>query len=227
MFHLWQNNPIKTWNPFAGCSFNCSYCWARRVAKRLRCEKCREFVPHVHLERLNPRLVPKDGVVFVGDMGDIACQPKEIKQVMGFIEEFQRRHSTTFFFETKSPFFYLLVLPELADLKPGKTIYSATIETNRSITCVYSKAPDPERRYAAMRLLDGRKHVSVEPIMDFDLDTMFRWITEIDPEIVSVGYDNYNNRLPEPSLQKVLMLIELLEESGIEVERKTLREPWE
>ena len=170
MFKLWLDKRIKTWNPFVGCSFNCSYCWARRMAKRLRCEKCREFVPHVHLERLNPRLVPKDGVVFVGDMGDIACQPKEIKQVMEFIQEFQRRHSTTFFFETKSPFFYLLVFPELADLKPEKTIYSTTIETNRTTTRRYSNAPDTERRYAAMRLLDGRKHVSLRSRYSLPLD---------------------------------------------------------
>ena len=224
MFKLWLDKPVKTWNPYVGCSFNCSYCWAKRMAKRLRCEKCREFIPHIHLERLNPRLVPKDGIVFVGDMGDVACQPKEIKQVMEFIQEFQRRHSTTFFFETKSPFFYLLVFPELADLKPEKTIYSTTIETNRTTTRRYSNAPDTERRYAAMRLLDGRKHVSIEPIMDFDPDVMFKWITEIEPEIVSIGYDNYNNHLPEPSLSKTLKLIEDLEASGIIVERKTLRE---
>ena len=216
----------KTWNPFVGCEFDCSYCWARRMAKRLKCEKCREFVPHIHEERLNPRMLPKSGVVFVGDMGDVACQPEGIRKVLKFVEEFQKRYETVFFFETKSPYYYVLVFPELASLDPRKTIYSATIETNRETTRRYSRAPDTDRRYEAMKLLDGRKHVSMEPVMDFDPDVMFKWITDIDPECVSIGYDNYHNHLPEPSLQKVLKFIEDLENSGIRVERKTLREAW-
>lgn len=218
----------RTWNPFVGCEFNCSYCWARRMARRLKCELCRSFTPHVHEERLNPRALPKSGIVFVGDMGDVACQPEGIRKVLKFVEEFQRRHETVFFFETKSPYYYVLVFPELASLDPRKTIYSTTIETNRSITRIYSEAPDPERRYLAMKMLDQpRKHISIEPIMDFDLDIVFRWITDIEPEIVSIGYDNYGNDLPEPSLEKTLRLIEVLEASGIKVERKTLREAKE
>jgi len=225
MFHLWQDRRIKTWNPFVGCEFNCSYCWARRMARRLKCELCRSFTPHIHEERLNPKALPKSGIVFVGDMGDVACQPEGIRKVLKFVEEFQKKHETVFFFETKSPYYYVLVFPELANLDPRKTIYSATIETNRSITRIYSKAPDPERRYLAMKMLDQpKKHISIEPIMDFDLDIIFKWITDIEPEIVSIGYDNYNNHLLEPPLSKTLKLIKDLENSGIKVERKTLRE---
>jgi hypothetical protein len=59
--------------------------------------------------------------------------------------------------------------------------------------------------------------------MDFDESEFLRWIREINPMIVSVGYDNYHNNLPEPSLGKTLRLIGKLEEFT-KVERKTIPE---
>ena len=43
---------------------------------------------------------------------------------------------------------------------------------------------------------------------------------------MTIGYDNYNNRLPEPPLSKVLTLIERLSKSPILVIAKTLRRAW-
>jgi len=221
----------KTWNPFVGCRFNCSYCWARRMARRLRCEKCREFVPHFHPERLDK--IPKSGIVFVSDMGDISFAPDSVRvKVINAITRVQERYNVIFFFETKNPSIYL-ESPERTDgrpLYPSKTIFSTTIETNRDeLVLKYSLAPPPTTRFEWMKWLaesipQTRRHISIEPIMDFDLDVMFKWITDIEPELVSIGYDNYNHHLPEPPLSKVLKLIEDLEASGIKVERKTLRE---
>jgi len=229
MFKLWLDKRIKTWNPFVGCYFDCSYCWARKMARRSRCEMCRAFIPHFHLERI-PR-IPRSGIIFVGSMGDLACfadHSYEARKVMEAIIEVQKRHDAIFFFETKDPWIYLFV-EEFAWIDYGdKTIISTTIETNRDQVCKkISKAPPPSSRYKAMLRLKSwykRRHISIEPIMDFDPNVMFKWITEIEPEIVSIGYDNYNNHLPEPPLSKTLKLIEDLEASGIMVERKTLRE---
>jgi hypothetical protein len=44
--------------------------------------------------------------------------------------------------------------------------------------------------------------VSIEPIMDFDLEPFVQWIGDIKPILVHVGYDNYNSNLPEPPLSK-------------------------
>jgi hypothetical protein len=52
--------------------------------------------------------------------------------------------------------------------------------------------------------------VSIEPIMDFDLETFVQWISDIKPILVHVGYDNYNSNLPEPPLSKTKQLIEHL-----------------
>ena len=122
---------------------------------------------------------------------------------------------TTFFFETKNPGRYTQFL----DLIPEKAILSSTIETNRDYKV--SLAPPVEERYRAMAALEWpRKHISVEPVMDFDQDIFLEWLKEIGPEIVSVGYDNYKCRLPaEPERSKVYDFIEELKEFA-KIERK-------
>ena len=224
MFHLWQDKRIKTWNPFVGCRFNCSYCWARRIAKRLNCIYCRVFSPHLHEERLNAEKIPKNGVVFVSDMGDLWwAEPFQLEKILNAVKEIQEKYPASFFFETKRPLLYYS--SEWDVLKPEKTIFSTTIETNRDeIEQQFTKAPPPWSRYNKMLHLPwSRKHISIEPIMDFDLKPLFKWVTDIEPECVSIGYDNYNNNLPEPPLEKTLKLIQMLEDSGIKVEKKTLK----
>ena len=40
------------WNPAVGCLHGCEYCWLRRFLPRMKCELCRQKVPHLHPERL-------------------------------------------------------------------------------------------------------------------------------------------------------------------------------
>lgn len=66
-----------TWNPVVGCSKGCRYCYARRIAKQnfLRgnpCELCRDFVPHLHGDRLTQPLQQKTpSRIFVCSMGEL------------------------------------------------------------------------------------------------------------------------------------------------------------
>jgi len=98
-----------------------------------------------------------------------------------------------------------------------------TIETNRNYRL--SKAPTPKERYESMKKLDWKhKAIVIEPILDFDIE-FIRWIREISPEIVYIGYDNYNNKLPEPRVNKTKMLVKEL--YGItDVKAKVLRKAW-
>jgi hypothetical protein len=108
---------------------------------------------------------------------------------------------------------------------PENVVFGATIETNRNYPV--SKAPEPSERYKYMADLPYRnKLISIEPVMDFDLDVLAQWIKDIKPAIVYIGYDNYNNRLPEPSLSKTKQLITELQRFT-RVRSKTLREPEE
>lgn len=59
-----------------------------------------------------------------------------------------------------------------------------------------------------MRVLDWpKKFISIEPVMDFDLDRMTAWIADIRATIIEIGADNYHNNLPEPPPAKLKALL--------------------
>jgi protein gp37 len=59
-----------TWNPFTGCTFGCSFCYARALYKRFG----KFFKPRTYPERLDqPRAKKKPSVIFCGSTGDIAA----------------------------------------------------------------------------------------------------------------------------------------------------------
>ena len=212
----------RTWNPVTGCHFNCVYCWAKRLAEgRLkRClEKYRDgFKPRFHENEFRTRFRP-NAFVFVCDMGDLfgPWVPSEwIERVIEYTKKFPM---TWFLFQTKNPARYF----DFLDLFDKNAILGTTIETNLHFPEI-SKAPPPVERYKAMKDIRGFwKMVSIEPVMNFSISTLCSWIRDIKPGFVYIGYDNYNNKLPEPPLRSVLKLIDCLQQYT-EVRTKTLRD---
>ena len=54
-----------------------------------------------------------------------------------------------------------------------------------------------------------------------------RDIMKTRPKFMAVGYDNYDNHLPEHSLERTEILIKELEAQGVKIYRKTIREAWD
>jgi protein gp37 len=211
----------KTWNPVIGCLHGCTYCWAKRFAlERLsNTEKYKDgFAPKLAESELNKGF--RNQFVFVSDMGDLFGEwvPKE--WILRVIEATGNSPSSDFLFLTKNPSRY----KEFVHLCRKNIVLGATIETDRSYD--FSKAPPvSERAKVMMDLQYDRKFLSIEPIMDFDLEIFAGWIEETAPIRVAVGYDNWSNRLPEPSLSKTLKLIKRLEEFTC-VNRRTMRQAY-
>jgi len=112
-------------------------------------------------------------------------------------------------------------------------ILGATIETNRTVDYLawkITEAPAPDARLAGMWSLRLRGFnnlmVSIEPILDFNLETFVEMLANIRTAFVYVGYDNYNHKLPEPPLHKAKALVRSLREKGIQVYEKTMRKAW-
>lgn len=211
----------RTWSPFTGCLFSCAYCWARKlVEERLQPQgkKYKDgFIPTFHPEELKQRFKPDD-FVFVSDMGDIAFARLEWRRtIINRVSEFP---DTRFLFQSKDP--GIFEGPTFSNLP---NIYlGTTLETNRDYGV--TRAPSPLNRYMVMwRLEHAHKFISIEPVLDFDLDVLVGWMRAIKPEIIEVGYDNYSQRLTEPSLCKTLALIQELKKFT-RVERKTMRKAW-
>jgi DNA repair photolyase len=209
----YNGSRLSTFNAFTGCLHACKYCYSERLINtRLKdTPKYKDcgFKPTFHPDELNKKFKP-DEFVFVSSMGDIAfATNSELQQIIKKIKE---NPQTKFLFCTKDPSVYL----PLDDM--GNVYFGTTLETNRDITKLYSKAPYTCERYRVMTLLEvTNKFVSIEPIMDFDLDIFSQWILDINPKIVEIGCDNYKNSLPEPNSDKIKALIKSMESSGIEV----------
>jgi len=218
------NIVTATWNPISGCLYNCSYCWARKFAlTRLSRVKrySKGFLPSLNETEFKVKF-SKGDIIFVSDMGDMFADsiPAEwIQQVLDHIRKFPEAY---FLFMTKNPQRYL----DLLQYIPDNAILGATIETtNDEImkTDKVSTAPLPSQRYESMKNLKwDNKIISIEPVIDFDLNVFIKWVEDIKPFLVYVGYDNYRHRLREPPIEKTTALMDAISTNSIVI-KKTLR----
>lgn len=95
-----------TINPVVGCPHGCSYCYAKKQAKRQkqRCGHCYQFIPHPHLERLDelkPTQKPKK--IFIDSMWDWNANGVKRKWIFKIIEKIRQCPQHTFQILSKRP----------------------------------------------------------------------------------------------------------------------------
>ena len=217
----------KTWNPFKGCDFACSYCVPsfQRQSKRQKslCEDCYKYAPHCHEGRL--KTIPGAKIIFVCGNADISFCPLNLsRKIIRRISEHNKRATyKTYYFQSKQPVYFEPLLMEF----PENVILLTTLETNRDDGYdVVSKAPLPSERYKQFKaLVYPRKVVTIEPVLDFDLELFDTWIKNIAPEYVWFGFNSKPKSvsLPEPTTLKAQELVDSLTAAGIEVRGKTMR----
>jgi DNA repair photolyase len=219
MFHFIN----KKVNPVTGCPHGCVYCWARRLAEGKLKDVPRYqkgFISTFNEKELSKKF-KKGDFVFIGDMGDTFASTIPNGWIEKVLTIPKNNPEAKFLFLTKNPVRYF-------DFDfPDNCVLGATIETNRFYENI-SKAPKTLERYLYLRdLRYPYKFVSIEPIMKFDLEEFLKWIIEIKPELVAIGYDNYSSHLPEPSLAETNDLIIKLRMNRINIITKTIRQAWD
>lgn len=188
-----------TWNPIRGkCPHNCSYCYYQNNPR---------FKSKIGELRLDESVLKDDlgsnNFVFVGSSTDMFAEevPEEwITKVLDRCKEFNNKY----LFQTKNPKRFHIFQSQL----PKTSTLGTTIETNRYYD--FSEAPNRMQRMIWISTTNFDTMISIEPIMDFDLDLFVKWIKEINPMFVSIGADSKNHNLPEPNTYKINKLIEKL-----------------
>jgi hypothetical protein len=220
-----HNKNGDTWNPLGGeCLHNCRYCWVKKLKAMFPGVRAKySGAPRIKAEWLAEiKKFTAADFVFVGDCCDLFghwVPNGMIQQIFQAIE----KSPAKFLLLTKNPQKYRELISIGVHI-PQNCVLGCTVESN--IDHLLSGQPETARLevMAELTAMGYPVMLSIEPIMEFDPVRFPLWIAKVHPDFVAVGYDNYDNGLPEPALSETLRLIGLLEDAGIKVYRKTLRE---
>jgi protein gp37 len=218
--NMYQGWVSHTHSHLAGaCPHQCSYCYVSAMSKRFPNMAAR-YSGVLWLD--NAELAVNYGTgrtIFVEHLNDLfAAKVPDviIRSVLRHCWDYPRN---TYVFQTKNPARYAQFLNRI----PAGSVLGTTIETNRHYPQVMRDAPAPVLRLEGMMELPAEftTFVTIEPILDFDLEDLADWLIELAPDFVNVGADSKGTGLPEPSGQKVRALIAALQEAGLEIRQKT------
>lgn len=184
-----------TWNPIKGkCSHDCSYCFMKVYP-----QKELHFVEKELMDDLG-----QGNYIFVGSSTDMFADSVPAKWISDVLYHCQQ-YDNTYLFQSKNPKRFI----DFDWREMPKFFLGTTLETNRDYKI--SKAPTPVERSEEMHsLYYFDRMVSIEPIIDFDLDEFITLITGCVPKFVSIGADSKGHHLPEPPREKIIELIKEL-----------------
>lgn len=201
----------KTWNTIKGsCPHDCSYCYMKRW-KNLKPARFDE-------SELNTNL-GKNNFIFVGSSNDLFAEGIPDEWIRETLYHCVKYPDNRYFFQTKNP----EGIAKYKDLIPDESTICITLESNCHYPEIMQNAPKPYDRIMYFIDLPFQKMITIEPILDFDLDIFVEMIKVCYPVQVNIGADSGNNKLPEPSPDKVRQLIKELSKFTKVVEKPNLK----
>jgi len=197
-----------TWNPLAGkCPHDCGYCSTHKLMNRwpILWQKY-SGDPRLDKKALEDSL-GYHNFIFVASQNDLFAEDVKATDIFDILEHL-KKFDNKYIFQTKNPRRILDFLGWI----PEDSILCTTIETNRTYLGM-EKCPTPKERADNMELLSFAfdTYVTIEPVMDFDVQAMVELIERCRPKQVNIGADSGKNDLPEPSRDKLLALIAKLQ----------------
>lgn len=200
-----------TWNPIKGrCYHDCAYCYMKSLVVNPK---------PIHLDESELKgIFQRDQFIFIGSSTDDFASdvPSEwINKVLDFCVQATSHQTegqrTRFLIQTKNPE-RILEFIDHPLFKTQTVVVCTTIETNRHYREIMNNAPAPYERAKAMAKIAEhgiKTYVTIEPIMDFDIDELVELIKMCKPEQVNIGANTYKAiQLPQPtSGNKLISLI--------------------
>ena len=205
------------------CPHRCSYCYVDdpRFGRPARYQGPLRLIEDEFKVKYDEKTLTKNGgtypgTIFINHCNDLFAEEVPGDLVLRILTHCSLWPENTYVFQTKNPGRY----SKFIDFLPANRILGCTIETNRPILDI-SKAPSPvSRAYHMNRLRGERRFVTIEPVMDFDVDVLAGWIADINPEFLNLGADSKGHSMPEPTVEKIHALVGKLKEYGIELREK-------
>jgi len=202
-----------TWNTVKGeCPHGCTYCYMKRWGKQKPI-------------RFDDKELKTDlgsgNYIFVGSSCDLFADviPLEwIETTLNHCQKFDNKY----LFQSKNPWRILDFIDTC--VISDKSVVCTTMETNRYYPEIMGNCPVVSQRSFAMHEISKviKTYITIEPIMDFDLDEFIITLKNCNPTQVNIGADSGNNNLPEPSKEKLLDLITALKEFTVIDQKRNL-----
>ena len=205
------------------CPHRCSYCYVDdpRFGRPARYQGPLRLIEDEFKVKYDEKTLTKNGgtypgTIFINHCNDMFAEEVPKSMILKILARCNEWPENTYVFQTKNPARYR----DFLGCMPDNRILGCTIETNRDMSTI-SQAPHPEKRASAMLLLGReRKFVTIEPVLDFDVDDLAAWIGFIKPEFLNLGADSKGHSMPEPTVEKIHALVGKLKEYGIELREK-------
>ena len=203
-----------TWGCIHGCPHQCDYCYAKKMAERYK----REWSSVPQLSKPFPNLDGKPKKVFVCHTSDLFAEEVPDDMIKDVLVHCQMSPANRYVFQTRNPARIVrqgwLYTPHCKNINRAyvyNPIVGCTIETNRNdLAKQHSGAPAPTDRAQAMRNLSQfgfETFVTVEPILDFDVEQFVNLLLFANPATVYIGADSKGCGLEEPTVEKVVELV--------------------
>jgi DNA repair photolyase len=208
------------------CSHRCSYCYVEnpRWGRPSRYQGPVHLIGSEFKVKYDRDTLMKvggkyPGVIFEEHCNDMFAEDVSYLDIVKILAHCREYQDNEYVFQSKNPRRMLVVDPEKW---PNRCIFGTTIETNRLMGDI-SKAPPTFDRYLSMKAMkqQGRRlFVTIEPVLDFDVEILAGWIADLQPQFLNLGADSKDHKLPEPTADKVFAFAEKLLEYGIELRQK-------
>jgi DNA repair photolyase len=146
----------------------------------------------------------KDNFIFVGSSCDMFADdiPEMwIEKTLLICDNFTENK---YLFQTKNP-------KNIRRILAHESIVCITIESDIYYKDVMKNSPMPLLRFEESKYIRHPLYITIEPIMDFNIDLFHLHLKDLNPVQINIGADSGNNNLPEPPKEKILELISELE----------------
>ena len=213
MAHNKKTNHMYPWvtkkRNFIGgeCPHQCIYCYVNHFKKKWKNVRERYSGKPFLIEKELEKNEGSGQTIFVQDCGDLFAEAISSEWIARVLDHLRDYPENTCLFQSKNPKRFLEFISKL----PVSTILATTIETNRPINL--SRAPDVNNRAKYIKMVKEKGFdvmVSVEPVVDFDLNPFSALLSDIGPNFISIGADSKGHNLTEPSSEKIQLLIDEL-----------------